>query len=178
MQCTRNIFRNVRLHDIAFGQIWCVRNSSSRLHRLPISGARLGSRFDQIEKDTDEIMPHASFKNIKIYYETYGSGTPLLLVPGLGGVGSYWAPQIDFFARHFNVIVHDHRGTGLSTHDPITYSVEQMADDLIGLMDSLGIERAHLVGHRTGGAIGQVLALDHPERLVCAVLSATGTKAD
>ena len=123
-------------------------------------------------------MPHFGFNDIEIYYETQGSGTPLLLVPGLGGVGSYWKPQIDLFARHFQVFVHDHRGTGRSTLDPIRYSVEQMAEDLVRLMDALHIEKAHLVGHSTGGAIGQVLAIDHPDRLHSLVLYATWTKAD
>jgi aminoacrylate hydrolase len=71
------------------------------------------------------------------------------------------------------VVVHDHRGAGRSTHSRIRYSVDQMADDVLRLMDGLGIESAHLVGHSTGGAIGQVIAQDHPSRLQSLVLSAT-----
>jgi aminoacrylate hydrolase len=76
------------------------------------------------------------------------------------------------------VIVHDHRGAGRSTHSKITYSVEQMAGDVLRLMDALGVERAHLVGHSTGGANGQVLALDHAHRLRSLVLSATWAGPD
>jgi aminoacrylate hydrolase len=85
---------------------------------------------------------------------------------------------VEDFARDFRVIVHDHRGTGASTHSRIRYSVEQMADDVLRLMDALGIESAHLAGHSTGGAIGQVIAQDHPGRLRSLVLSATWAGPD
>lgn len=123
-------------------------------------------------------MAYVDVNGIQIYYEVHGSGTPLLLVAGLGGAGSYWKPQVETFAKHFRVVLHDHRGTGRSTHHRTKYSVEQMADDVVRLMDELGIDKAHFVGHSTGGAIGQVLAIDHPDRLHSAVLYATWTKAD
>lgn len=123
-------------------------------------------------------MPKAAVDGIEIYYESYGEGPPLLLVPGLGGVGKYWSPQIEAFAERFRVIIHDHRGTGQSTRSEISYSVDQMMRDLLGLMDVLGIEKAHLVGHSTGGAIGQTMAIEHPDRLDRLVLYATWTKCD
>lgn len=123
-------------------------------------------------------MPKAPLDGIEIYYEEHGNGPPLLLVPGLGGVGAYWTPQIRSFAEHFRVIVHDHRGTGKSTRSEIAYSVDQMSRDLLNLMDHLGIERAHLVGHSTGGAIGQTLAIEHPDRIDGLVLYATWTTCD
>jgi aminoacrylate hydrolase len=123
-------------------------------------------------------VPRISIGDAEIFYESTGDGPPLLLVPGLGGLGSFWAQQVGDFARDFRVIVHDHRGTGASTHSRIRYSVEQMADDVLRLMDALGIEAAHLVGHSTGGAIGQVIALEHPGRLLSLVLSATWAGPD
>src|SRR5690606_16780664 len=60
----------------------------------------------------------------------------------------------------------------------IQYSVKQMTDDMLRLMDALGIERAHLVGHSTGGAMGQIMALDNPDRLKSMVLYASWTKSD
>lgn len=123
-------------------------------------------------------MPRANVGDGEIYYEEHGKGEPLLLVPGLGGVGSYWKPNLPALAAKYRVIIHDHRGTGSSTHSKIRYSVEQMTDDLVRLMDQLKIERAHLVGHSTGGAIGQTLALTRPARLKSMVLFATWTKAD
>jgi aminoacrylate hydrolase len=123
-------------------------------------------------------MPKANIGNAEIYYETHGAGEPLLLVSGLGGTASYWQANLPAFAASYRVVVHDHRGAGQSTHSKIRYSVDQMTDDLVRLMDHLKIERAHLVGHSTGGAIGQTLAIEHPERLKSMVLFATWTRAD
>ena len=113
-----------------------------------------------------------------VYYEEHGSGEPLFLVSGLGGAAAYWKPNLPALAAKYRVIVHDHRGAGQSAHSRIRYSVEQMTDDLVGLMDHLKIGRAHLVGHSTGGAIGQTLAITRPERLAKLILFATWTKAD
>ena len=114
----------------------------------------------------------------EIHYETHGNGTPVLLVSGLGGVGSYWAPNLAAFSARHQAIVHDHRGTGCSARSRISYSVDQMTDDLVVVMDHLKIERAHLVGHSTGGAVGQTLAAKHPERLISLTIYASWTKCD
>ena len=125
-------------------------------------------------------MAKATLGDAEIYYESHGSGSgaPVLLVPGLGGVGAYWKPNLPAFSAKHRVIVHDHRGTGQSSASKIRYSVDQMAGDLVRLMDHLEIERAHLVGHSTGGAMGQTLAAKHPERLASLVLYASWTKCD
>ena len=114
----------------------------------------------------------------KLYYETTGEGPPLMLVSGLSGLASFWDVHTAELARHFKVVVHDHRGTGQSSRPSMTYSVDQMAGDAIALMDHLDIEHAHLAGHSTGGAIGQTIALDHPARLDRLVLSSTWAAAD
>ncbi len=114
----------------------------------------------------------------ELYYEVHGAGPPLALVSGLNGVGRFWQPHLAELARRYTVVLHDHRGTGQSSHPRIDYSVAQMADDLVQLMDHLGLERAHLVGHSTGGAIGQTLAIERPERIARLVLSATWSAAD
>ena len=106
------------------------------------------------------------------HYEEHGSGPPLLLAAGLGGVGSFWAPQIPVLAPSFRVVIHDHRGTGQSSRDRIAYSVAQMARDVLDLADGLGIDRFHFVGHSAGAAIGTRLLLDSPDRLFSAVLCA------
>ena len=118
-------------------------------------------------------MPKVSIGDAEIYYEEAGHGPPLMLVSGLNGVASFWGHQVRDLARDFRVIVHDHRGTGQSTHSRIRYSVDQMADDVMRLMDALGIPTAHYVGHSTGGAMGQIIAQDHPGRVESLVLSAT-----
>jgi aminoacrylate hydrolase len=123
-------------------------------------------------------MPKVVSGDGYIYYETHGTGTPVMLVPGLGGVGSYWNPNVPAFAQRHQVVIHDHRGTGQSSPSLIRYSVDQMTEDLLVVMDHLNIEKAHLVGHSTGGAIGQTLAARHPERLTSLVIYASWTKAD
>ena len=123
-------------------------------------------------------MPKVSIGDAEIYYERHGQGPTLMLVPGLNGTGVSWRNQVPVLAKHFEVVVHDHRGCGQSTPSKIKYSVDQMASDALKLMDALGIAKAHYLGHSTGGAMGQVLAIDHPDRIDGLVLSATWAKSD
>jgi aminoacrylate hydrolase len=123
-------------------------------------------------------MPKANIGDAEIYYEEHGKGEPLLLVSGLGGTAAYWKANLPALSAKYRVIVHDHRGAGSSTHSKIKYTVDQMTDDVVRLMDQLKIDSAHVVGHSTGGAIGQTMAIEHPRRLKKLVLFATWTKAD
>src|SRR6266403_509260 len=123
-------------------------------------------------------MPLISIGDCSLYYERRGVRSPVLLVSGLAGSESFRQDQVPAFARRFEVITFDHRGIGQSEQTRLGWSVERLAADVLGLLDSLRIKRAHIVGHSTGGAIAQVLAIEHPSRLASVVLSATWTKAD
>ena len=124
-------------------------------------------------------MPNVKLRDgASLYYESRGKGPPLFLVPGLGGDGRFWDANVAGLAEHFTVVVHDHRGTARSTLSTIIYSVEQMADDALQLIDALGHDKVHWCGHSTGGAMGQVLAIEHPDRIDRLVLSATWAKTD
>jgi aminoacrylate hydrolase len=126
-------------------------------------------------------MPVAAVAGGQIHYEDAGQsgqGDPLVFVSGLNGVGRYWKPQVALFSRHFRVITYDQRGTGGSDTTQREFSVDQMAAELVALLDHLKIERAHLVGMSTGGAIGQTMAIEHPQRLMKLVLCSTWTHCD
>jgi aminoacrylate hydrolase len=123
-------------------------------------------------------MPTVTANGTTLYYETHGQGPPVMLVSGLGGLGAYWRPQLPAFSRRYQVVLHDHRGTGQSERASMRYSVEQMAADTLAVMDALQLERVHFIGHSTGGAIGQILAVEAPQRLRTLVLSSSWTTAD
>lgn len=114
----------------------------------------------------------------EIHVEITGSGPDLFLVAGLGGRGAFWNNQIQDFAEHFRVITFDHRGCGNSTPDKVVYGAEHMAKDVLALMDAMDMEKVGLVGHSTGGAIGQHIALDQPARLTKLVLSCSWAGPD
>jgi aminoacrylate hydrolase len=103
-----------------------------------------------------------------LWYEWHGpaDGEVLILSPGLGGSANYWAPNLPAFAERYRVLLYDHRGTGRSDRAlPDRVSVEDLADDILVLMDGLGLARASLLGHAAGGVAGLALALKAPERL-------------
>lgn len=122
-------------------------------------------------------MAHVEHEGASIYWESVGSGSPLMMVAGLGGVATYWAPQAKTFSQDYQVILHDQRGTGRSSQIPVK-SVEQMAEDAIAVMDAAGVERTLYLGHSTGGAIGVAMALKYPERIAGLIINASTTHGD
>ena len=104
-----------------------------------------------------------------LYCEVLGpaDGAPVILSAGLGGIAEYWRPNLAALAERHRVILYDHRGTARSDRAlPPKHSIEHMADDVLAVLDGLGVERAHLIGHALGGLIGLSFALKAPERLV------------
>lgn len=103
-----------------------------------------------------------------LHYELHGpeDGEPLILSAGLGGSAQYWQPNLAAFAAEYRVILYDHRGTGRSDRAlPDTVTVDDMADDMLALMDALGLDWAHVIGHAAGGVAALALALKAPERV-------------
>jgi pimeloyl-ACP methyl ester carboxylesterase len=115
---------------------------------------------------------------VELYYEEHGRGDPLLLVMGLAADSRAWLFQVPDFARHYRTIVFDNRGVGRSAKPPGPYTIHEMADDTAGLLDALGVERAHVVGVSMGGMIAQELALRHPARVRGLVLACTYPEPD
>ncbi|MEE8470206.1 MAG: alpha/beta hydrolase [Dehalococcoidia bacterium] len=118
-------------------------------------------------------MPTARIGDINVYYETYGEGQPLLLIAGLGADLTGWILQIPEFSRKYRVIVFDSRGSGRTDAPDMPYSIEMLADDTAGLLDALGVEKAHILGLSMGGCIAQELALKYPQRVKGLILAAT-----
>ncbi len=107
-----------------------------------------------------------------MYYEVHGEGEPLVLIHGIFDITG-WAQQIPFFAESYKVIVFDNRGIGRTDTTKPPYTIEQMADDTAGLMEAIGINRAHILGYSMGGLIAQELAIRYPERVKGLALAAS-----
>jgi pimeloyl-ACP methyl ester carboxylesterase len=123
-------------------------------------------------------MSTAKVDSIELYYEEHGSGDPLFLIMGLAVDSAGWLFQVPDFAKHYRTIVFDNRGVGRSSKPPGPYTMHAMADDAAGLLDALGVARAHVVGVSMGGMIAQELALRHPERIRSLVLACTYPEPD
>ncbi|MBU9851105.1 pyrimidine utilization protein D [Rahnella aceris] len=118
-----------------------------------------------------------------MYYKVLGKknadAETVVLSSGLGGSGGFWQPQLTMLAEHFRVVVYDQHGTGVSQGTvPAGYRMEDMADELAGMLNGLDISRCHLVGHALGGIIGLHLALRYPALLQSLVVINGWTKLD
>ena len=118
-------------------------------------------------------MPTANVNNISIAYEIYGDGEPLILIHGYSYNKSVWIAQIDDLSKTFKVIAIDVRGSGESSHPEEKFTLENLVEDLKGLMDFLNIDKAHLAGWSMGGMIIQNFVLKYPERAGKLVLFST-----
>lgn len=122
-------------------------------------------------------MPIARVNGAELYYESHGAGSPVVLVAGFSTDHRAWETLIPVYARRHQVIVFDNRGIGRSSCPNEPYTVEMMADDTVGLIRSLGLTSAHLVGHSFGGCIVQAIARRHAGVARSAVISCSFVKA-
>ncbi len=118
-------------------------------------------------------MPRVQVNGISLHYETAGSGTPVLLIAGLGADHHFWYRQIPALAGRFRVIAPDNRGAGESDTPDSPYTLRQMAEDLRGLLDALEVPSAHVVAASLGGFVAQEFILAHPARTRRVVLCCT-----
>ena len=142
-------------------------------------------------------MSNVEANGIQIEYETFGEPKepPLLLIMGFAGQLILWDDELceQFAQRGYYVIRFDNRDVGLSSKleeadvpdigallrgeaIDIPYTIEDMADDAVGLLDAIGIEKAHICGMSMGGMIAQALAINHPQRVLSliSIYSTTG----
>jgi pimeloyl-ACP methyl ester carboxylesterase len=146
-------------------------------------------------------MPHVKANGLDIYYESHGpdDAEPILLIMGLGAQMTRWSPEFiaALTGAGHRVISFDNRDVGLTgkldaagppdmpaifqalgegRKPPVAYTLDEMAADAAGLLEALGIERAHIVGASMGGMIAQLVAADHPHRTLSltSIMSTTG----
>ncbi len=146
-------------------------------------------------------MPHVKANGLDIYYESHGpeDAEPILLIMGLGAQMSRWSPEFigKLAGAGHRVIAFDNRDVGLSEKldaagapdmhavalalrdgrkPDVAYTLDEMAADAAGLLDALGVERAHIVGASMGGMIAQLVAADFPEKTLSltSIMSSTG----
>lgn len=116
-------------------------------------------------------MPYAKVGDINLYYEVHGKGEPLVFINGWFMPLGLFYPLVPVFAREYQVITFDNRGAGKSDTPEGLYSLEIMAEDLAGLLDVIGIEKAHFLGHSMGARIAEEVALRFPEKVRSIILA-------
>src|SRR5215207_5606229 len=118
-------------------------------------------------------MPFAERDGARLYWEEAGSGDPVLLIMGLGMNATGWWRTIPVLAADFRVLAFDNRGVGRSDRPPGPYTVPDLADDAVAVLDAADVERAHVYGISLGGMIAQEVVLRHTDRVRALVLGAT-----
>lgn len=123
-------------------------------------------------------MPILTSGDARVHYALEGqSGTPVLVFSNsLGADYSMWDPQAREFRGQFRVLRYDPRGHGQSSLMPGPYSIEQLAKDVLVLLDALGLDRVHFCGLSMGGMVGMWLGVNAPERIYKLALCNTGAK--
>jgi pimeloyl-ACP methyl ester carboxylesterase len=120
-------------------------------------------------------MPYAEREGVRIFYESFGEGAPLVFLHPLSMNRYAWGHQAFAFARNHRVVVLDHRGHGLSDKPAGRYSIREMALDARTVLDAAGIDRAVLVGNSAGAMAAVQVAIDAPERVRAMVLVSCAT---
>ncbi|MBV9576551.1 MAG: alpha/beta hydrolase [Gammaproteobacteria bacterium] len=101
----------------------------------------------------------------QFYYELHGKGDPLVLISGLIADHTGWLPVLDNLSRHYSVLIFDNRGTGRTIDDESSFKVENMADDVMQIVQRLNLNKPHIVGHSLGGAVAQTMATKYSEHI-------------
>ena len=118
-------------------------------------------------------MAFANAGNIKLCYKVRGGGQPIIAITGFASSQDSFFMLARTLSRYYRIVTFDNRGIGGSDKPSGPYSMSMMAGDTIGLMDFLGIERAHLLGGSMGGMVAQHIAIHYPQRVDKLILFST-----
>lgn len=121
---------------------------------------------------------YAPINGINLYYETYGSGKPLILLHGNGGSIQSFSNQIPFFQQHYQVIAIDSRLQGKSGGSPDSISYNLMASDFCALMDYLHLDSVYVLGWSDGGIDGLIMAMNCPKKVKKLAISGANVVPD
>lgn len=121
---------------------------------------------------------YASVNGIKMYYEIYGEGAPMVLIHGNGGSVKSMANQIEYFKTRYKVIVADSRAQGRSEEGKAALTYEQITDDWSALLDQLHIDSAYIIGWSDGGIESLLMAIRHPGKVKMMALMGANLQPD
>jgi len=107
-------------------------------------------------------VPKVSVNGLKLYYEIEGDGEPVVLIPGFAAGRWIWFKQTEDLSRNFRVIIFDPRGVSVSDKPEGQQTITLLADDIAHLLETIGIESAHIVGASFGGFVAQEFVLKYP----------------
>jgi pimeloyl-ACP methyl ester carboxylesterase len=132
-------------------------------HALVLDGSKVEKENEL--GDNDKAGKYATVNGIKIYYEMYGEGEPLLLIHGNQQSIAAFRAQVNVFAKKYKVIVVDSRGQGKSSEDGKRYTYDLFAGDMNGLLNELKIDSANIIGWSDGGNTGLIMAMKYPRKV-------------
>jgi pimeloyl-ACP methyl ester carboxylesterase len=146
---------------------------------------KLANTFIKVKGDSiatyginKEIGKYFETNGVKLYYEIYGTGEPLLLLHGNGQSIDAFENQIPFFKNKYKVIIPDCRGRGKSTDNNIELTYDIQASDMNNFLDYLKIDSANVIGWSDGGIIGLLMAKDYPKKVKKLIASGANVQQD
>ncbi|EYF01375.1 putative hydrolase [Chondromyces apiculatus DSM 436] len=141
-------------------------------HRLTPSGM-LGAMATEVRGRVRGRVRVRVHDGVLLEVEEHGEGAPLVLIAGIGYDRWAWHRMVPLLARHHRVIAFDNRGMGGSERPPGPYSADLLARDTASVIEALGLQRAHVMGHSMGGFVAQALTLARPDLVDRLILGAT-----
>lgn len=139
----------------------------------------LSSTAQKISYDNNQSAgKYAMINGIKLYYETYGNGKPLLMLHGNGGNISAFEKQIPFFSKYYQVIAIDSRLQGRSGGSEDTLSYNMMANDFCSLLDYLKLDSVYVLGWSDGGINAILMAMNCPKKIIAIAVTGANTVPD